>query len=83
MNTVLLNQCSFSSKYTAKTSLSCIWDWDLHIEISLSIAIWHIQYIKMTHDTPDNSMVMHTINKYSPYCTETTILDCILALQPR
>ena len=55
MNTTLLNRCSYTSEYKAKIWFSCIWDWDLHIEISLSIVIWHIwyiQYIQMLHNSP-------------------------------
>ena len=55
MNTALLQRCSYTSEYNAKTKFSYIWDQDLQLEISLSIFIWHIWYIQciqMMHNAP-------------------------------
>ena len=55
MNTALLHRCSYTSKYNVKTRFTCIWDYDLHLENSLSMVVWHIwyiQYIQMMHDAP-------------------------------
>ena len=46
MNITLLHRCSYTSNYNAKTSFSWIWVYDLHIEFSLSIIIWHIWCIQ-------------------------------------
>ena len=39
MTTALLHRCSYTSKYNAKTSFSCIWNQDLHIETYVCVCV--------------------------------------------